>query len=303
MFEDAARALGFAVDQQRGGRAQRGAAVIIGRAIALDAIEKSGDFDQLGPNGNEAVVDDRARRARRLEAAVGAFGAGRGHEEVKTQIDADGSKQRNISVTGKSTMARSEKLIVVDERNRAVGEGEKWAVHREGRLHRAFSIFLVDAQKRVLLQRRSGAKYHSAGLWANSCCGHPRPGERTDVAARRRLREELGAEAPLRYAFRARYRTELPNGLIENEIVYVFFGPSPRALALNPEEVSEAAWATVEELQRDIARRPRRYAYWLRYYMGNHAAAVQRGVAVAARRQGGKSHPRPRQEELAGAAT
>lgn len=200
-------------------------------------------------------------------------------------------------------MARSEKLIVVDERNRAIGQGEKWAVHREGRLHRAFSIFLVDALGRVLLQRRSAAKYHSAGLWANSCCGHPRPGERTNAAARRRLREELGADAPLRYAFRARYRTELPNGLIENEIVYVFFGPAPRALALNPDEVSEVAWATGADLRRDIARRPRRYAYWLRYYMGNHAAAVQRGVAAAARRQGGKGHPRLRQEELMGAAT
>lgn len=158
-------------------------------------------------------------------------------------------------------------------------------MHRDGLLHRAFSIFLVDREGSVLLQQRSRAKYHSGGLWANSCCGHPRAGERTLAAARRRLREELGAEAPLTYAFRAQYRTALPNGLTENEIVYVFFGPAPRALALDPGEASAVTWATVDELQKDIARRPEKYAYWLRYYMGNHAAAVRRWVATMRRRQ------------------
>lgn len=172
-------------------------------------------------------------------------------------------------------MPRSETLILIDERNRAVGRAEKADVHRRGLLHRAFSIFLVDAAGRVLLQRRSRAKYHSAGLWANSCCGHPRPGERTAAAARRRLGEELGAAGPLRYAFRARYRTELPNGLVENELVYVYFGRAPAALAPDPSEVAAIAWQGLPALQRDIARRPRRYAYWLRYYMRNHYAAIQ----------------------------
>src|SRR5882672_3367199 len=117
-----------------------------------------------------------------------------------------------------------EHLILVDQRNRAIGRAEKWAVHVEGRLHRAFSIFLVDAHGRLLLQRRSRAKYHSAGLWANSCCGHPRPGERTVAAARRRLDEELGVGDPLRFGFFARYRAELDHGMQENEFVYVYFG-------------------------------------------------------------------------------
>ena len=174
----------------------------------------------------------------------------------------------------------TEQLILVDERNRAIGCAEKWAVHREARLHRAFSVFLVDRAGRLLVQRRSRAKYHSGGLWANSCCGHPRPGERTLAAARRRLAEELGAEAPLRFAFRARYCTALSNGLTENEIVYVFFGPAPAAasLALNPAEVSAAAWLSLEDLAADIAQHPRRYAYWLRYYFRNHYAAIRRGV-------------------------
>lgn len=174
----------------------------------------------------------------------------------------------------------SEHLILVDARNRAIGQAEKWAVHQRGLLHRAFSIFLVDAAGRILLQQRSRAKYHSGGLWANSCCGHPRPGERTAPAARRRLREELGADSPLRFGFRARYRTALPNGLTENEIVYVYFGTTPAALDLNSDEVAATEWISLAGLRRDIERRPRRYAYWLRYYLKNHFAAIRRAVAA-----------------------
>jgi isopentenyl-diphosphate delta-isomerase type 1 len=85
-----------------------------------------------------------------------------------------------------------EPLILVDEGNRTVGAAPKQTIHRQGLLHRAFSIFMLDARGRILLQRRNPRKYHSGGLWANSCCGHPRPGERTVTAARRRLNEELG---------------------------------------------------------------------------------------------------------------
>ncbi len=179
----------------------------------------------------------------------------------------------------------SETLILVDERDRAIGRAEKMSVHAEGRLHRAFSIFLVDAQGRLLLQRRSRAKYHSPGLWANSCCGHPRPGERTLAAARRRLGEELGASAPLRRGFRARYRTGLPNGLVENELVHVCFGPAPadNSLALNPAEVAAVTRMSLPELRRDIACHPRRYAYWLRHYLENHYAALRREVAAVHR--------------------
>lgn len=189
-----------------------------------------------------------------------------------------------------------EDLILVNEQNRAIGCAEKWAVHERGLLHRAFSILLVDDQGQVLLQRRSRAKYHSGGLWANSCCGHPRPGERTLAAARRRLREELGATASLRFGFRARYRTALPNGLTENEIVYVFFGLVPTGLAPNPDEVSAIARTNLTALQDDIARRPHRYAYWLRYYFKNHFAAIRREVMAtrASTRKPGRAPTPPR---------
>jgi isopentenyl-diphosphate delta-isomerase len=177
----------------------------------------------------------------------------------------------------------AEELIVVNAQNRAVGRAEKWEAHRSGLRHRAFSIFLVDDKGNVLLQQRSDEKYHSAGLWANSCCGHPRPGEPTLQAAQRRLGEELGAHTKLRYAFRAAYCTALPNGLTENEIVYVYFGVVPKVVVPNPAEVSHVSRMALSELSDEIARHPRRFAYWLRFYMKNHYAEVGRGVAEAKR--------------------
>ena len=193
----------------------------------------------------------------------------------------------------------TEYLILVNETNRAVGRAEKRAVHESGLLHRAFSIFLVDGNGRLLLQRRSRTKYHSAGLWANSCCGHPRPGESTLRAAGRRLGEELGANSGLRYAFQARYRTVLPNKLTENEIVYVYFGRAPDEFTLNPSEVSEIGWMTLPRLLNDIERHPRRYAYWLRYYMKNHYGAIERAVASVRQTQSNSTGARREHGEKA----
>lgn len=176
-----------------------------------------------------------------------------------------------------------EQLILVDSRDRATGRAEKLRAHQLGLRHRAFSVFLVDPRGRLLLQQRSEAKYHSPGLWANACCGHPRPGEHTRAAARRRVREELGVDVRVTSGFRTRYRTELPNGLIENEIVHVLFGVCPSRLAPDPAEVGAIAFLTLEALRRDIARRPARYAYWLRHYLREHHEAVRRGTAAARR--------------------
>lgn len=173
-----------------------------------------------------------------------------------------------------------ETLILVDARNRARGRGEKRAVHAAGLRHRAFSIFLADAAGRLLLQRRAPAKYHSAGLWANSCCGHPRPGETTHRAAARRLAEELGVRVPLRFGFYASYRAELGDGLIEDEFVYVYFGRAPTGpLAPDPAEVSALAWTTLPALARAIRRDPERYAVWLRHYVRDHGPALRRALA------------------------
>ena len=175
-----------------------------------------------------------------------------------------------------------EQLILVDERNRATGTGGKLTVHRAGLLHRAFSIFIVDAQGRIVLQRRSRSKYHSGGLWANSCCGHPRPGERTMPAARRRLMEELGVSAPLSFGFRARYQAKLDGGMIENELVYAYFGPLKMQPQPEPAEVSDVAFASPDEIRRRITREPDAFAYWLKHYFKHHFADIARLTKLAA---------------------
>jgi isopentenyl-diphosphate Delta-isomerase len=112
-------------------------------------------------------------------------------------------------------------------------------------------------------------------LWANTCCGHPRVGEKTLTAARRRLGEEIGASADLTFGFRARYETALDHGLTENELVYVYAGRFDGKLALNPEEVSETELMPLADLVKDATKRPERYAYWLRHYLAQHATDLE----------------------------
>jgi isopentenyl-diphosphate delta-isomerase len=176
-----------------------------------------------------------------------------------------------------------ERLILVDESNRATGVGTKTHIHRAGLLHRAFSIFIVDDKGRILLQRRSREKYHSGGLWANSCCGHPRPGERTQTAARRRLTEELGISAPLTFGFFSRYGAELGGGMQENEYVYVYFGPLTAQPNPDPAEVSDVEFASADDIARRIASKPERYVYWLRHYFKNHGSEIARLAKRTAR--------------------
>jgi isopentenyl-diphosphate Delta-isomerase len=176
-----------------------------------------------------------------------------------------------------------ERLILVDERNRAVGVGGKTPVHRAGLLHRAFSIFIVDDKGRILLQRRAREKYHSGGLLANSCCGHPRPGETTQAAARRRLNEELGITAPLTFGFFSRYRADLDGDMQENEFVYVYFGPLMAQPNPDPAEVSDVEFASADEVARRIARQPEGFVYWLRHYFENHGPEIARLAKRAAR--------------------
>lgn len=159
---------------------------------------------------------------------------------------------------------KTEQLILVDKNDRVLGEGDKIEVHREGALHRAFSIFVFDDHNRLLLQKRAQTKYHSGGLWSNTCCGHPRPGEDTLAAAHRRLQEEMNFDCHLRKAFAFLYRVELDNDLVEHEYDHVFFGkyngnPKPDA-----EEAEDWKWIELEEVKRELSENPERFSYWLR---------------------------------------
>jgi isopentenyl-diphosphate delta-isomerase len=161
-------------------------------------------------------------------------------------------------------MQASEQVILVDEQDRELGASEKLRAHVEGALHRAFSVFVFDRDGRLLLQRRAREKYHSGGLWSNTCCGHPRPGEETAAAARRRLREEMNLDCELRAAFDFIYRAELDNALVEHEYDHVFAGEFDGSPVPDPSEVEEWKWMSLDELRRELREEPSRYSYWLR---------------------------------------
>ena len=172
-----------------------------------------------------------------------------------------------------------ERLILVDEHNREVGSATKTFVHQSGLLHRAFSIFLIDENKRFLMQQRHPQKYHSGNLWANSCCGHPRAHEQILQAAHRRLGEELGLDAVLQFGFFTRYQSALDNGMHENEFVYVYFGALEAPPKPNPTEIVRIEYLTLGEIDRRIKREPNAFARWLQHYVRSHYTQIAEFVA------------------------
>ncbi|NMG28321.1 isopentenyl-diphosphate Delta-isomerase [Aromatoleum evansii] len=168
-----------------------------------------------------------------------------------------------------------DQVILVDRHDCEVGFTGKMAAHRRGELHRAISIFVFDSDGQVMLQRRALAKYHSGGLWSNTCCSHPRPGEANAVAARRRLEEEMGIDCELQEAFGFVYCADLGNGLIEHEFDHVFFGQYDGGPILNPHEADDWKWTPLAELTTDVRKRPEAYSYWL-------AACLDRVVSCRA---------------------
>lgn len=155
-------------------------------------------------------------------------------------------------------------VILVDERDIAIGVMEKMEAHQKGALHRAFSIFLFNGKGEMLLQRRALAKYHSPGLWTNTCCSHPMHGESIEVAADRRLREEMGMTCTMYKAFDFIYKAELENDLIEHEFDHVLFGTTNEPPVINPEEVSEWKWIPVYDVYIDVQLNPARYTEWFK---------------------------------------
>ncbi len=155
-----------------------------------------------------------------------------------------------------------EEVILVDQHDRATGKMEKMEAHHKGILHRAFSVFIFNSRSEMLLQQRALGKYHSAGLWTNACCSHPRPGEDTATAAQRRLKEELGISATIYPAFTFQYETSFENGLTENEIDHVFTGIYDGDIAYNKEEVMEICFKSIEEIEGEIQDHPEKYTAW-----------------------------------------
>ena len=153
---------------------------------------------------------------------------------------------------------------------------DKMEVHRRGLRHKAISVFVTEGD-RVLLQRRAAGKYHTPGLWTNTCCTHPEWGETDADCAVRRLWEEMGIKGiALTHVGEIEYRADVGGGLTEHEVAQVFTGRAPDGLQMapNPREVQEATWVSLPVLVEAMARTPHRFTPWLRIYMRDHAAMI-----------------------------
>jgi isopentenyl-diphosphate delta-isomerase len=160
-----------------------------------------------------------------------------------------------------------EQVILVDEFDNAVGTMEKMEAHRMGVLHRAFSVLVFNSKGELLLQKRAATKYHSGGLWTNTCCSHPSPAEPIDDAVQRRLLYEMGIDVRSTFAFKFTYRAALDHGLIEHELDHVFTATFDGEPNVNPEEVEDWKYVALEKVQADLKSAPARYTAWLKYIL------------------------------------
>lgn len=155
-------------------------------------------------------------------------------------------------------------VILVDENDEQIGTMEKIEAHQKALLHRAFSIFVFNGKGEILLQKRANKKYHSGGLWTNTCCSHPKPGEETLAAAKKRLHEEMGFDIALTKAFDFIYKAPFDNGLTEYEFDHVFVGNYDGDIFPDAEEVSDYCYKSVEEVKNSIQTHPKKYTEWFK---------------------------------------
>jgi isopentenyl-diphosphate delta-isomerase len=158
----------------------------------------------------------------------------------------------------------SEFVILVDENDVAIGSMEKLEAHQKKRLHRAFSILVWNSDHQLLIHQRAASKYHSANLWTNTCCSHPRVEEETLEAANRRLLEEMGFQCELSHAFQFIYEVELENGLSEYELDHVFIGKFDGNPNPNSNEAQAYRWEGLEELKQEIREQPENFTFWFK---------------------------------------
>lgn len=151
---------------------------------------------------------------------------------------------------------------MVDSRNRELGVMDKTEAHKLGVLHRALSVFIFNTKNEMLIHRRAMGKYHSSGLWSNTCCSHPRPGEKVGDAATRRLREEMGMSAELTEVFDFIYKADLGNGLYEHEADHVFIGITDEDPKPDTNEVMEWKWMEAKTISDDMDVNPNNYSVW-----------------------------------------
>jgi isopentenyl-diphosphate delta-isomerase len=160
-------------------------------------------------------------------------------------------------------------IVLVNEKDHEIGQKEKMQAHIDGDLHRALSIQLYNSKGELLIHKRASSKYHCGGLWTNTCCSHPFPGELTIDAAKRRLYEELGyKQINLVEKFVFQYKASFENGLTENEIDHVFTGSADiNPPEIDPEEIEDYKWISPDELKKDMQKSPLKYTVWFKEIM------------------------------------
>jgi isopentenyl-diphosphate delta-isomerase len=157
-----------------------------------------------------------------------------------------------------------EKVILVNQNDEEIGTMPKMEAHEKAVLHRAFSVFLMNAKGETMLQQRAAEKYHSPLLWTNTCCSHQRLGESNIQAGKRRLMEEMGIEADLKELFHFIYKAPFDNGLTEHELDHVMIGSFEGEPEINPEEVAGWKWMKPEDIRQDIEAFPDKYTAWFK---------------------------------------
>ena len=157
-----------------------------------------------------------------------------------------------------------ENVIIVDKNDNQIGLMPKLDAHKKGILHRAFSVFVLNNNNEIMLQKRAYNKYHSGGLWTNTCCSHQREGENSIEAGKRRLREEMGFETELKIITSFIYKVEFENGLTEHELDYLLIGKFLKSPVINKQEVADWKWMKIELIADDIKLNPNNYTSWFK---------------------------------------
>lgn len=171
---------------------------------------------------------------------------------------------------------KEEQVILVNEKDEQIGLMPKMEAHEKALLHRAFSVFVFNDRNELMIQRRALGKYHSPGLWTNTCCSHQREGESNIAAGKRRLQEEMGFTTELEETVSFIYKAPFDNGLTEHEYDHILVGHYNKEPQLNPEEADDYKWVGLEELKEDMKKNPARYTEWFKIIFDKYYKHIKR---------------------------
>ncbi len=170
---------------------------------------------------------------------------------------------------------KEEQVILVDQEDNQIGLMPKMEAHEKGVLHRAFSVFIFNAKKELMLQQRALHKYHSPGLWTNTCCSHQREGETNIQAGKRRLFEEMGFVTALEDKISFIYKAPFDNGLTEHELDHILVGQFEDLPQINKDEVSDWKWMHIDSVRKDIQDTPEKYTAWFKIIFEKYYTSIQ----------------------------